>query len=108
MLIFPMYENFPTAPIEISRVRQHRRPGVVQHVTIWDHCTPKIGQGAMILLTRVFTKENMISSLKQSSSPLFLQEFRPMIPLKTTDRFTSLMIIGVMKIMCNNVKSCFD
>jgi hypothetical protein len=68
---------------------------------IWDHRTPIAGQGVTILLIRVFTKENMISSLKKSSSPFFPQEFRPLIPLKTTDRFTSLTVIGMMKIMCN-------
>jgi hypothetical protein len=33
---------------------------------------------------------------------ILLQGFRPLILLKTKDRFTSLMVIGVMKIMCNN------
>jgi hypothetical protein len=47
----------------------------------------------MILLTRVFTKENMISSPRESSSPFFRQEFRPLILLKKKDRFKSLMII---------------
>jgi hypothetical protein len=56
-----------------------------------------------ILLNRVFTKENTTSSLRKSSSPFFLQEFRPLTPLKATNRFTSLMVIGMMKIMCNNV-----
>jgi hypothetical protein len=54
-----------------------------------------------ILLNRVFTKENPISSLGQSSSPFFLQEFRPLTPLKETYRFTSLTVIVVMEIMCN-------
>jgi hypothetical protein len=54
-----------------------------------------------ILLNRVFTKENPISSLRKSSSPFFPQEFRTLTPLKEIDRFTSLMIIVVMKIMCN-------
>ena len=31
------------------------------------------------------------------------QGFRPLILFKTKDRFTSLMVIGVTKIMCNNV-----
>jgi hypothetical protein len=55
----------------------------------------------MTFLNRVFRKENAISSLRQSSSPFFLQEFRPLILLKTKDRFTSLKIIRVIKIMCN-------
>jgi hypothetical protein len=37
----------------------------------------------------------------ESSSPFFLQEFRPLTPLKATYRFTSLTVIGMMKIMCN-------
>jgi hypothetical protein len=35
-----------------------------------------------ILLNRFFTKENTTSSLRESSSPFFLQEFRPLTPLK--------------------------
>jgi hypothetical protein len=58
-------------------------------------------EACVIFLNRVFTKENTTSSLRKSSSPFFLQEFGPLIPLKTTDRFTSLTIIGMMKIMCN-------
>jgi hypothetical protein len=54
-----------------------------------------------ILLYRVFTKENPISSLRQSSSPFFLQEFRPLTPLKATYSFTSLKVIRVTKIMCS-------
>jgi hypothetical protein len=60
-----------------------------------------IVQPAEILLNRVFTKENTTSSLRESSSPFFLQEFRPLTPLKETNRFTSLTVIGMMKIMCN-------
>jgi hypothetical protein len=33
--------------------------------------------------------------------PSLLQELRPLTPLKETDRFTSLTVIGMMKIMCN-------
>jgi hypothetical protein len=54
-----------------------------------------------ILQNRVFTEENTTSSLKESSSPFFLQEFRPLTSLKETYRFTSLKIMRVMKIMCN-------
>jgi hypothetical protein len=54
-----------------------------------------------ILQNRVFTEENTTSSLRESSSPFFLQEFRPLTPLKATYRFTSLMVIGMTKIMCN-------
>jgi hypothetical protein len=60
-----------------------------------------IEQPAKILLNRVFTKENTTSSLRESSSPFFLQEFRLLILLKTKDRFTSLMVIRDDKIMCN-------
>jgi hypothetical protein len=56
-----------------------------------------------ILFNRVFTKENATSFLRKSSSPFFLQELRPLTPLKVKDRFTSLTVIGMMKIMCNNV-----
>jgi hypothetical protein len=51
-------------------------------------------------LNRIFTKENTTSSLMESSSPFFLQEFRILVLLKTNDRFTSLMFIRVTKIMC--------
>jgi hypothetical protein len=60
-----------------------------------------IEQPAEILFNRVFTKENTTSSLRESSSPFFLQEFRLLTPLKATDRFTSLMFIRLTKIMCN-------
>jgi hypothetical protein len=54
-----------------------------------------------ILFNRVFKEENTTSSLRKCSSPLFLQEFRPLTPLKEIDRFTSLTVIGMTKIMCN-------
>jgi hypothetical protein len=50
---------------------------------------------------RVFTKENATSFLRKSSSPFLLQELKPLTPLKTIDRFTLLMVIGMTKIMCN-------
>jgi hypothetical protein len=58
-------------------------------------------QHAKILFNRVFTKGNATSFLRKSSPPFFLQELRPLTPLKATYRFTSLMVIGMMKIMCN-------
>jgi hypothetical protein len=58
-------------------------------------------QPANFLFYRVFTKENATSFLRKSSSPFLLQELRPLTPLKATDRFTSLTVIGMMKIMCN-------
>jgi hypothetical protein len=64
-------------------------------------CTLCIEQPPEILFNRVFTKENTTSSLRESSSPFFLQKFGPLTPLKATDRFTSLTIIGMKKIMCN-------
>jgi hypothetical protein len=54
-----------------------------------------------ILINRVFIEENTTSSLRKSSFPFFLQEFRPLTPLKEIYRFTSLMGIGMKKIMCN-------
>jgi hypothetical protein len=51
---------------------------------------------------KVFTQENATSFLRKSSSPFSLQELRPLIPLKEIDRFTSLTVIGMTKIMCNN------
>jgi hypothetical protein len=53
---------------------------------------------------RVFTRENATSFLRKSSSPFSLQELRPLTPLKATDRFTSLTVIGMTKIMCNKSK----
>jgi hypothetical protein len=58
-------------------------------------------QPAEIFLNRDFTKENTTSSLRESSSPFFLQEFGLLVLLKTKDNFTSLMVIRVTKIMCN-------
>jgi hypothetical protein len=63
--------------------------------------TLAIVQYAKILFNRVFTKENATSFLRKSSSPFFLQELRPLTPLKEAYRFTSLTVIGMMKIMCN-------
>jgi hypothetical protein len=58
-------------------------------------------QPTKILQNRVFTEENTTSSVRESSSPFYLQEFRPLTPLKAKNRFTSLTIMRVMKIMCN-------
>jgi hypothetical protein len=69
---------------------------------IWNIHTLNTGQGAMILLNRIFYKGkyNFISLGKCIF--ILLQGFRPLILLNKKDRFTSLMVIGVMKIMCNN------
>jgi hypothetical protein len=53
------------------------------------------------LFYKVFRKENATSFLRKSSSPFSLQELRSLTPLKATNRFTSLTIIGMMKIICN-------
>jgi hypothetical protein len=63
--------------------------------------TLAIMQPTNFIFYRVFIKENAISSLRKSYSPFFLQELKPLTPLKETDRFTSLMVIGMTKIMCN-------
>jgi hypothetical protein len=74
---------------------------MVQPVRIRHSHTLAIVQHAKIIFNRVFIKENATSFLRKSSSPFFLQELRPLTPLKTTDRFTSLTVIGMTKIMCN-------
>jgi hypothetical protein len=74
---------------------------MVQPTRIRHSHTLAIVQPANFLFNRVFTKENATSFLRKSSSPFFLQELRPLTPLKETDRFTSLTVIGMMKIMCN-------
>jgi hypothetical protein len=62
-------------------------------------------QPVEILQNRVFTEENTTSSLKESSSPFFLQEFRPLTSLKEKNRSTPLTIMRVKKIMCNREPS---
>jgi hypothetical protein len=74
---------------------------MVQPTKIRHFHTLAIVQHAKILFNRVFTKENATSFLRKSSSPFFLQELRPLTPLKAIDRFTSLTVIGMTKIMCN-------
>jgi hypothetical protein len=53
----------------------------------------------------VFTKENANFFLRKRSSLFFLQELRPLTPLKATNRFKSLTVIGMMAIMCNTSQS---
>jgi hypothetical protein len=77
---------------------------MMQPVRIRHSHTLAIMQPANFLFYRVFTKENATSFLRKSSSPFLLQELRPLTPLKATDRFTSLTVIGMTKIMCNKVK----
>jgi hypothetical protein len=73
--------------VQPARIRHSRTLAIVQH--------------AKIIFNRVFIKENATSFLRKSSSSFFLQELRPLTPLKTIDRFTSLKVIGMTKIMCN-------
>jgi hypothetical protein len=57
-----------------------------------------------ILLNMIFIKENPISSLRKSSSPFFLKEFKLLILLKTKDGFTSLLhIIFIIPMTVNDV-----
>jgi hypothetical protein len=72
---------------------------IVQPMEIRHFHTLCIEKPVEILLNRVFTKENPISSLKKTSSPFLIQEIRPLTPLKETYRFTSLMVIRVMKML---------
>jgi hypothetical protein len=58
-------------------------------------------QPTNFLSYKVFTREKTTSFLRKSSSLFFLQEFRPLTPLKEKYRFTLLTVIGMMKIMCN-------
>jgi hypothetical protein len=131
-LIFPTYGNFHTLaivqPVETrnfltlaivqptetrnlltlaivkhAETRNFLTLPIVQHVETRYFRTLCIEQLAEILQNRVFTKENTTSSLRESYSPLFLQEFKLLILLKTKDRFTSLTVIGMTKIMCNNL-----
>ena len=72
-------------------------PGRIRHSR-----TLAIMQPTNFLFYRVFTKENETSFLRKSYSPFFLQELKPLTPLKATYRFTSLTVIEMTKIMCNN------
>jgi hypothetical protein len=74
---------------------------MMQPTRIRHSFTPIHRPPAKFLFYKVLTQENATSFLKKSSSPFSLQELRPLTPLKETDRFTSLMVIGMMKIMCN-------
>jgi hypothetical protein len=74
---------------------------MVQPMRIRHSHTLAIVQHEKIIFNRVFAKENATSFLQKSSSPLFLQELRPLTPLKATDWLTSLTVIRMMKIMCN-------
>jgi hypothetical protein len=71
------------------------QPARIRHSRTLIHRQP-----ANFLFYKVFTQENATSFLRKSSSPFSLQELRPLTPLKATDRFTSLTVIGMTKIMC--------
>jgi hypothetical protein len=100
MLIFPTYEGRRT--LAIMQPVETPQPSYSATCGNQAFPHPMYRAACKILLNRVFTKENTTSSLRESSSPFFLQEFRPLTPLKATYRFTSLTVIRVMKIMCNN------
>jgi hypothetical protein len=74
---------------------------VVQPASILNRRTLNTEQGATIPFYKVFTKEKIIFIFLGKCVFILLQGFRPLILLKTKDRCTSLMVIGVMKIMCN-------
>jgi hypothetical protein len=96
--------NFLTlAIVQPAENRHFLTLAIVQPAETMHFCMLAIVQPAKILFNRVFTKENTTSSLRESSSPFFLQESRPLIPLNETYRFTSLTIIGMTKIMCNSL-----
>jgi hypothetical protein len=72
------------------------QPARIRHSHTLIHRQPE-----NILFYGVFTKENATSFLRKSSFSFLLQELRPLTPLKATYKFTSLTVIGMMKIMCN-------
>jgi hypothetical protein len=87
--------------VKPTETRHFLTLAIVQPTKTRHFHTLAIVQPEEILFNRVFKEESTTSSLRKSSSPFFLQEFRPLTPLKETYRFTSLKIIGMMKIMCN-------
>jgi hypothetical protein len=100
ILFFLHTENHRTLNIEKSVTRS--QASVVNHVTILDHCTLNTEQSVTIPLYKVFTKEKIIFISLEKFIFILLQGLMKLILLKTKDRFTSLMVIGVMKITCNN------
>jgi hypothetical protein len=74
---------------------------MVQPVMILYRHTLNTKKGATIPFYKVFTKEKIIFIFLGKCVFILLQGFRPLILLKTKDRFTSLTFIGVTKIMCN-------
>jgi hypothetical protein len=100
MPFFPTYRNCHTLDI-VQPAERHQILALEQGAMIIHHHILCMFHPTTIFLNRVFTKENTISSLRQSYYPFFLQEFMPLILLKTKDRCKSLTVIRVTKIMCN-------
>jgi hypothetical protein len=98
-LVFPTCKHSRTLPIEQPANLSQPNYGATCENQAFSH--PAYIATCELPFYRVFTKENATSFLRKSSSPFSLQELRPLTPLKATDRFTSLTIIGMMKIMCN-------
>jgi hypothetical protein len=74
---------------------------VVQPTMILDCRTINNEQSVTILVYKVSTKEKIIFVSLGNFIFILLQGSRQLILLKTRDRFTSLMVIGMTKIMCN-------
>jgi hypothetical protein len=99
-LVFPTCKHSRTLPIDHPVNSSHPKSGKPTRI---KHSRTLIHRQPMnFLFYRVFTQENSTSFLRKSSSPFSLHELRPLTPLKATDRFTSLTVIGMKKIMCNN------
>jgi hypothetical protein len=99
-LVFPTCKHSRTLPIEHTVNSLRPRYDATYENQTFSH--PIYNATCDLPFYRVFTKENATSFLRKSSSPFSLQELRPLTPLKETYRFTSLMVIGMTKIMCNN------
>jgi hypothetical protein len=74
---------------------------MVQPTTILYRRTLNTKQGETIPFSKVFTKEKIIFIFLLKFVFILLHGFKPLILLKTKYMFTSLIVIGVMKIMCN-------
>jgi hypothetical protein len=99
ILFFLRTKNHCTPNIEQSAMTS--QASVVQPAMILDHRTINTEQSATILVYKVSTKEKIIFVSLGNFIFILLQGLRQLILLKTKDRFTSLMVIGVTKIMCN-------
>jgi hypothetical protein len=98
-LVFPTCRHSRTLPIEQPANLSQPSYGATYENQAFSH--PAYIATCELPFYRVFTKENATSFLRKSSSAFLLQELRPLTPLKATYRFTSLTVIGMMKIMCN-------